>query len=88
MDSASRLDESLGTLRSEIRALGPDDGEARQRLEGLVADISAMQGPDGVVTGELPTGQIEALILDFEMSHPRVAVVVNEVLEKLSAMGI
>jgi hypothetical protein len=33
-------------------------------------------------------GQLKASILKFEASHPRLAGVINDVVDKLSAMGI
>lgn len=89
MTSARHLDESLNTLRSEIRALDIDDEETRRRLDRLVLDIGAkIENPNGDVTDETLTGQLKASILKFEASHPRLASLMNDVLEKLSAMGI
>jgi hypothetical protein len=89
MTSAKHLDESLSTLRSEIHALEIGDEEARRRLDRLVLDIETrIKKPNGAVTDERLTGQLKASILNFEVSHPRLAVLMNDVLEKLSAMGI
>jgi hypothetical protein len=89
MTSANHLDELLRTLRSEIRALDIGDEEARRRLDGLVDDIGTRsKHPGGAVSDERLTGQLRASILKFEVSHPRLAVLMNDVLEKLSAMGI
>jgi hypothetical protein len=87
--SASNLDELLRTLRSEIRALDIGDEEARRRLDRLVLDIESRSGrPGGAAADETLTGQLKASVLKFEVSHPRLAAVMNDVLEKLSAMGI
>ena len=87
--SASHLDELLSTLRSEIRALDIDDEEARQRLDRLALDIAARsQSAGGAPVDEKLTGQLKSSILKFEVSHPRIAAVMNDVLEKLSTMGI
>ena len=87
--STSNLDELLRTLRSEIRALDIGDEEARQRLDGLVLDIeSRSESTSGAPGDEKLTGQLKASILKFEASHPRIAALMNDVLEKLSTMGI
>jgi hypothetical protein len=89
MTSAKHLDESLSRLRSEIHALDIDDEETRRRLDSLVLDIATrIRNPDGPVPDEKLTGGLKAWILSFEGSHPRLAVLMNDVLEKLSAMGI
>ena len=89
MTSAKHLDDSLSTLRSEIDALDIDDAEARARLERIVLDIEMrMKTPDGAVADDNLTGGLRASILNFEVSHPRLSVLMNDVLEKLSAMGI
>jgi len=89
MTSRRHLDESLQTLRAEIRALDSGDEEARQRLDRLVRDIEArIDNSNGTTADDSVTGGLKAAILKFEVSHPRVAVLMNDVLEKLSAMGI
>jgi hypothetical protein len=89
MTSAKHLDELLSTLRSEMQALDTSDKEAQRRLDRLVLDIGTrIKSPDGAVADEGLTGQLKAAILNFEVSHPRLAVLMNDVLEKLNAMGI
>ena len=89
MASAKHLDQSLSTLRAEIQALDIGDEEARRRLESLVVEIETSVGsPSGAVADDRLTGGLKAAILNFEVSHPRLAVLMNDVLEKLSAMGI
>jgi hypothetical protein len=89
MASSKHLDQSLSTLRSEIQALDIGDEEARRRLDRLVVEIEAsIKNPNGAVADDRLTGGLKAAILNFEVSHPRLAVVMNDVLEKLSAMGI
>ena len=83
------LEESLHRLRAEIHALDLDDEAARQRLERLVREIEqtlAVPG-DRQSAGSLGD-QLKASVLGFEASHPRLAGVMNEVVEKLGHMGI
>ena len=89
MTIARPIDESLSTLRSEIHGLDIGDDDARRRLDNLLLDIETRTGQPGgaVPDGSLAEG-LKASILSFEASHPRVAVLMNDVLEKLSAMGI
>ena len=87
--TARNLDELLKTLRSEIDALDIGDDDARRRLDALVLDIESRSGRPGATgADEKLTGQLKASILKFEASHPRLAALMNDVVEKLSAMGI
>lgn len=89
MTSAKHLDESLSILRSEIQALDISDEDAKRRLDSLVLDIATrIKNPHGAVADDGLTGRLKASTLGFEGSHPRLAGLMNDVLEKLSAMGI
>jgi hypothetical protein len=89
MNGAKPIDELLATLRREMDALDAGDHDARQRLDRLIVDIETrVKNPDGVAADAGLGGQLRASILKFEVSHPRLASVVNDVVDKLSAMGI
>jgi hypothetical protein len=89
MTNARHLDDTLSALRSEIQALDIGDEEARQRLDRLVLDIGAsVDKPGGVVASAPLAERLRSAILSCEVSHPRVAVLTNDVLEKLSTMGV
>jgi len=89
MTDVKRLDESLSNLRFEIQALGIGDEEARQRLEKLIQDIEKTLGnPKQAGADETLGEQLKTSILKFEASHPRLAALMNEVMETLSNMGI
>ena len=85
------LEESLNALRAEIRALGTADEATRQRLKNsLVREIEQTLANPGEQAADGSLGdQLKASILSFEASHaPRLAGVMNEVVEKLGHMGI
>src|SRR6185369_3396413 len=86
---AQHLDELLSTLRREMNALDVGDQDARQRLDRLILDIETrVRNPDAVAKDGGLGGQLKASVLKFEVSHPRLAGVINDVVDKLSAMGI
>ena len=89
MTDAKHLDELLSTLRREMNALDVGDQDVRHRLDGLIRDIETrLKNPDRVAAEEGLGGQLKASILKFEVTHPRLAGVINDVVDKLSAMGI
>ena len=89
MTDAQHLDELLNSLRREMDALDVGDEDVRQRLDRLILDIETrVKNPKGIAADEGLGGQLKASILKFEASHPRLAGVINDVVDKLSAMGI
>jgi hypothetical protein len=89
MADVNNLDESLNRLRAEIEALDSDDEATRRRLDRLLDDIeTTRQNPRRSDIDETLGEQLRASILGFEASHPRLASLMNEVMEKLGAMGI
>ena len=89
MTNARHLDDALSTLRSEIHALDVGDEVTKRRLDGLVLEIAAsIERSKGAVPDENLTERLKASVLNFEVTHPRLAVLMNDVLEKLSTMGV
>ena len=85
----AHLDELLSALRREMNALDAGDQDARQRLDRLIVDIEMrVKNPDAAAADEGLGGQLKASVLKFEASHPRLAGVINDVVDKLAAMGI
>jgi len=88
MTHARHLDELLSDLRREMSALDVGDEDARERLDRLILDIEARTKNPDAAADEGLGGQLKASVLKFEVSHPRLAGVINDVVDKLSAMGI
>ena len=89
MTDTKHLDEALNNLRSEIETLDIGNDEARQRLDKLIQDIEkTLANPKHAGADETLGAQLKTSILNFEVSHPRLAAVMNEVMEKLGNMGI
>jgi len=89
MTDAKRLEGSLRNLRAEIEALDLGDEEARRRLDTLVRDIeTALEHPKRSGDQKSLGEQLKMATLKLEVSHPRLAAVMKEVMESLGAMGI
>ncbi len=88
MSNTKPLDESVSDLRAQIGALGAEDDHAGH-LTGLADDIEQRLASSEDVEAHANLGErLTASILQFEGSHPRIAVVLTELAEKLSDMGI
>ncbi len=89
MSDTNHLEEEMNDLRSQISALPPEDEPHRQHLNGLVGDIERLVGSSGDLRAQEHLGEnLNASMLRFEASHPRIATVLNQLAEKLGAMGI
>ncbi len=89
MSDTTHLDENLADLRSQIDALHPDDTASRQRLSGLMTHIEKARGTSQADGDHDELNEnLNASVLHFEASHPRIAAVLNQLAEKLGTMGI
>ena len=89
MTDVHRLEASLRTLRAEIATLDTGDDDARRRLASLVGELERAVA-DPAKSGERRSlgEQLRSSILRVEAAHPRLAGVLNEVVESLGNMGI
>lgn len=79
-----QLEQLLTRLREELASLENGSAQAQPRLRELVDDIERqVTAQDEGVTGELKR-RIEA----FEVEHPRVTAILNDVMVTLSNLGI
>jgi hypothetical protein len=89
MTDPKHIEESLNRLRSEIDALHIHDDEARRRLATLIRDIEkTLDDPKTEGADQSLGDRLKASIVSFEASHPRIASLMNDVMEKLGNIGI
>lgn len=82
--SREQLEQLLTRLREELAKLDNSGAQAQPHLLQLVDDIERqVADQDAGVTGELKR-RIEA----FEVEHPRVTAILNDVMVTLSNLGI
>jgi hypothetical protein len=74
-------------LQTEVRAAESLDDQTREQLETLATEI--IQALHRSETGEAADrGSIRDRLVEFEASHPNLAVVVNRLIDMLGQMGI
>ncbi len=86
-ESKRKLSEGLDRLRAELKTL-ETDAATRQRLEDLARRVER-QLQEGR-TEEHPSlvKELEDEILRFEVAHPRLTAIINDIMVALSQMGI
>ena len=85
----TQIHETLDKLRAEIAGLDTEDEVSRQKLEALIAELEKKleQPEDEQVQRDLAS-RLDEAILHFEVEHPRLAAIVNDIIIKLESMGI
>ncbi len=88
--SRSELHEPLERLRAEIKKLGEDDDAIKRRMKRLVADLEHKLESSGEDSEHEPqlVENLRENVERFEVEHPRLTAVLNQVMVTLSNMGI
>ena len=82
--SQQQLRDQLQELMRMVQGL-PVGNAQRARLEALVADIESQLGtPDEASLAE----QIETAVSAFEIEHPRIAAILNNIIATLGNIGV
>ncbi len=89
MSEREKLREGLEALRAEIKKLKGTDDAGKQRLEELAERVEKQLAE----TGEKNEHQnlikeLEEEIMRFEVAHPRLTAIINDLMVTLSNMGI
>jgi len=85
---SSKLRESLESIQRELDAAGAMNEADRTLLEQVAADIERVLDEDDETTPDTVRGKMEKAAVDFEAEHPRLARVMNEIVDTLGRMGI
>ncbi len=86
-ESKRKLSEGLERLRAELKNLDADDA-TRQRLEDLARRVERQLQEGGAEAHHSLVKELEDEILHFEVAHPRLTAIINDIMVALSQMGI
>jgi uncharacterized protein YoxC len=82
------VSEALFNLRSEIESLDGANPELRQRLEGILDDLeNRLEATEDENHLHLVEDMKEA-VTQFEVEHPRLTGILNDLMVSLSNLGI
>ncbi|HHJ38275.1 MAG: hypothetical protein AXA67_13935 [Methylothermaceae bacteria B42] len=89
MTEREKLREGLEALRSEIKNLQGTDAASKQRLEDLAERVEKQLAKTGEKNEHHNLIQeLEEEIMRFEVAHPRLTAIINDLMVTLSNMGI
>lgn len=82
-----RLRSLAAELQVEVRTVESLDDQTREQLETLATEIiQALHRNETGVAAD--SGSLRDRLVEFEASHPNLAVVVNRLIDMLGQMGI
>ena len=81
--SRQQLEHLLARVRDELATLEQGGDAAQSRLRELVDDIERQ-----IDDGDGQTGDLKRRIEAFEVQHPRITAILNDVMVTLSNLGI
>lgn len=85
-ENKRKLDDSLKRLRSELKSA---DESTRKRIEALLERVERqLAGGEGKQSRYSLLQELEEEIMHFEVEHPRLTAIVNDIMVTLSNMGI
>ena len=89
MHDESRLIEAVETLRAEIDELDENDLESREKLDRLLQDLEdRLKQPQDSGDNKDLTDQLKESMLHFETSPPSLTGILNDIMVKLSSIGV
>ena len=87
--SRDELQQALAKLRDELDALGPEHANTRERLEKLVFEVeSELAALDAEADHQSVVESMRTRLEQFEVEHPRITNILNDIMVTLSNLGI
>lgn len=84
-----KLIDVVESLRAEIENLDTTDRASKEKLENLISEIETkLASPDDEFHHKTLTESLTDNVTHFEVSHPTITGILNDLMVKLSNMGI
>ena len=91
MMDTQTLNQALDTLHRELADGGQVDVETADVLRNLSDDIQRLLAVDSEIDQEHVesiSNRLQSAVIKFETEHPRMAVVMNQLIDGLASLGI
>lgn len=85
-----QLRKLIGDLHTELSTAEQIDDDSRALLQELAGDIESLTVAESPEAGprESAVDQLEDAVVKFETEHPRLSMVLGEILDALGKLGI
>ncbi|MCU0848464.1 MAG: DUF4404 family protein [Spirochaetes bacterium] len=87
--SMNKLKKHLEELKSEANKLKAGDNETREKMTVLISEIEhLLENPDDSAHRSLVINNLQDHVENFEIKHPDLTGVLNQIMVMLGNMGI
>ena len=85
-----KLQRLIATLQEELSSSESVDEETRKALQQLIPDIEEIASGDAPSSGDHASAasQLENATLQFESEHPKLSMILGEIIDTLGKLGI
>ena len=85
-----KLQRLIASLQEELSSIESLDDESRQELIKLIGDVEELATAETPPIGTEATaaGQLENATLKFESEHPKLSMILGEIVDTLGKLGI
>lgn len=87
--SQQKLTDTLQKLKDQIAGLALDDAEAKEKLQSLVDSLEEkLRSPQDAAHHHSLVEEVRDSVQHFEVEHPRLTAILNDLMMTLSNLGI
>jgi hypothetical protein len=87
--SRDQLHQSLAALRAALAEFDTGDSEKRARIQSLIEALERqIDAPENPAASAELNESLPTLVEHFEVEHPRLTAILNDLMVTLSGMGI
>jgi hypothetical protein len=85
-----KLRRLIDSLHDELDSSETLDDQSKVLLQQLIKDIDGIAAGDAATSdaGEAAAGQVETAALKFESEHPKLSMILGEIMDTLGKLGI
>lgn len=87
--SQQKLNDAIDELKAQIAALELGDTQAKEKLQSLVEGLEEkIRSPEDTTHHHSLVEEVRDSVEHFEVEHPRLTAILNDLMMTLSNMGI
>ncbi|MFW2406013.1 MAG: DUF4404 family protein [Gammaproteobacteria bacterium] len=85
-----KLQRLIATLQEELGSAQTIDEDSKKALQQLMLDVEEIASGDAPPSGDRASaaGQLENATLQFESEHPKLSMILGEIVDTLGKLGI
>ena len=85
-----KLQRLIASLHDELGSTESIDNQSKELLQGLMTDIEDIAASESASSEShaTATGQLENAALKFESDHPKLSMILGEIMDTLGKLGI